>query len=740
MTQSLILILSVAIILLPLLGFVTLVFWGKAIGRKSIFIEVALLGVALILSIIVLIGKLVVFPEIDYIQIKLTWFALSENFKVNVGIGIDNLSALMLIVVTLISFLVHVFSIEYMFDDKRYTRYFAYLGLFTFSMLGIVITNNFLFMYVFWELVGLSSYLLIGFWYEKDSAANAGKKAFIVNRIGDLGFFIGILMVFYAFGSFLFDDIFNANNVNALTLKTLPFGLDPGTFLTISGILLFCGAIGKSAQFPLHVWLPDAMEGPTPVSALIHAATMVAAGVFLVARIFPMLTANALTIIAYFGAITAFISATIAITQNDFKKVLAYSTVSQLGYMVMGLGVGAFTMGFFHLVTHAWFKACLFLASGSVIHAMHHSMHKAGDHHTDPQDINNMGGLRKTMPLTYITFLMATLAISGVPFTSGFLSKDGILAGTLAFGSLTGNWLIPIIGFLSAGITAFYMFRLTIVAFHGQPKTDIAAHTHENKFVIVMPLIVLAILSFWIFYSPDPSDAGKGWFVHSLPQPKTAVANYQFQHLIRFDQQHFTENQEIHNSNETPNNEANEALHSEHNAQAESHASVGHSASHGDNHFQEVMHSYHWTTIGISLLIAGIGILFAFMVYQFKIFSADNMAKQMGKLYTFSYRKWFFDEIYQATVVNGTVGLSKVLAWFDLYVIDGIVNLFHVISRGLAYFIGHFDNIVIDGIVNLIAKITGLLGAIFRKVQTGRVQTYIIFLIIAIIVLIYLLI
>jgi NADH-quinone oxidoreductase subunit L len=686
-----------------------------------------------------LIGKLTIFPDIDYIQLKITWFALSENFKVNVGIGIDNLSALMLIVVTLISFLVHVFSIEYMFDDKRYTRYFAYLGLFTFSMLGIVITNNFLFMYVFWELVGLSSYLLIGFWYEKDSAANAGKKAFIVNRIGDLGFFIGILMVFFAFGSFLFDDIFNANNVNALASKTLPFGLDPGTFLTISGVLLFCGAIGKSAQFPLHVWLPDAMEGPTPVSALIHAATMVAAGVFLVARIFPMLTANALTIIAYFGAITAFISATIAITQNDFKKVLAYSTVSQLGYMVMGLGVGAFTMGFFHLVTHAWFKACLFLASGSVIHAMHHSMHKAGDHHTDPQDINNMGGLRRTMPLTYITFLIATLAISGVPFTSGFLSKDGILAGTLAFGSLTGHWLIPIIGFLSAGITAFYMFRLTIVAFHGKPKTSIASHTHENKFVIVMPLVVLAVLSFWFFYSPDPSDGAKGWFAHSLPQPKTAVINYQFQHLVRFDQLHLSDNQESHNSNEAGHNESSNVTNDEHQGHSESHASVGHTASHGDNHFQEVMHSYHWTTIGFSLTIAGLGILFAFMVYQFKLFSAENMSKQMVRLYTFSYRKWYFDEIYQATVVNGTVGLAKLLAWFDLYVIDGIVNLFHVISRGLAYFIGHFDNIVIDGIVNLIAKITGLLGAIFRKFQTGRVQTYVIFVIIAIIVLIYLL-
>ncbi len=296
-------------------------------------------------------------------------------------------------------------------------------------MFGIVLTNNLLLMYVSWELVGLSSYLLIGHWFEKKSASDAAKKAFIVTRIGDVGMFIGILILFNTFHTFTFDAIFEA-----MKAGRIPFGSE--AWLTAAGLLIFCGAIGKSAQFPLHVWLPDAMEGPTPVSALIHAATMVAAGVYLVARTFAMMTADALMVIAYIGAITTFISATIAITQNDIKKVLAYSTVSQLGYMIMGLGVGAYTAGFFHLTTHAMFKAGLFLGSGSVIYAMHSALHHANDYKTDAQDIRNMGGLRTKMPITFWTFVMYTMAICGVPFTSGFLSKDEILAGTLAFGNL----------------------------------------------------------------------------------------------------------------------------------------------------------------------------------------------------------------------------------------------------------------------------------------------------------------
>ena len=527
MTQDLILPLSLVILLIPLVSFIINIFFGKKLGRISGIIGTTILGIDLFFAIIVSYGKLFSFGDLTIIQNKIEWFNLG-SVNVAVGLGIDNIAAIMLIVVTLISFLVHLFSTVYMEGDRCYPKFFAFLGLFTFSMLGIVIANNFLFMYIFWELVGISSYLLIGFWYEKDSASNAGKKAFITNRIGDLGFFIGIMILFMAYGSFMFEDIFAG-----ISSGHMPFN-NPA-MLTIAGICIFMGAMGKSAQFPLHVWLPDAMEGPTPVSALIHAATMVAAGVYLVAKVFVMFTADALTFIAVIGTLTAFISATIAITQNDFKKVLAYSTVSQLGFMIMSLGVGGYTNGFFHLVTHAWFKAALFLAAGSVIHSMHHAMSHLHDHHSDPQDINNMGGLRKTMPWTYITFLFVTLALSGIPLTSGFLSKDGILAGTLAYASLTGGWrwMIPVMAFSAAGMTAFYMFRLTIVAFHGEHKTKIANHTKENKLPILIPLVVLAIMSFWIFYSPNPLDSSKGWFTGMIKQPETAVpAEYQWSFLI----------------------------------------------------------------------------------------------------------------------------------------------------------------------------------------------------------------
>ncbi len=733
MSPENILILSAVVLVLPLLGFVFNIFFGKRIGKTSAWIAVTVLGIDLILSIIICFYKLTetyanqtIGAASDTLQIiikdglihsKLIWFSVGD-VVIKIGIGIDNLAAIMLIVVTLISFLVHLFSTEYMSGDPRYSRYFAYLGLFTFSMLGIVIANNFLFMYIFWELVGISSYLLIGFWYEKKSASDAGKKAFLVNRIGDLGFLIGILILYSTFGTFMFDEIFAG-----IGSGILPFA--SGTMLTVAGICVFCGAIGKSAQWPLHVWLPDAMEGPTPVSALIHAATMVAAGVYLVARVFSLFTADALTFIAVIGTITAFISATIALTQVDFKRVLAYSTVSQLGYMVMALGVGSYTNGFFHLVTHAWFKAALFLASGSVIHAMHHALHKMHDHHTDPQDIRNMGGLRKTMPITYYTFLFVTLAIAGVPFTSGFLSKDGILAGTLAYANLTGgwHWIIPFLAFPAAGMTAFYMFRLLILSFHGQPKTEAAGKTHENKFVIVFPLILLATLSLWIFYSPDPTNASVGWFHKAIVQPKTAVpADYQWDFLLIEENDKEIISEDKHSTAHNSEHSSEQAHQSEH---------------HYLNKFAEEEHHFHGTAMMLSLLIAGGGIFLAFLIYQFKVISADSLEKQFKPLHTFSFRKWYFDELYHYTVVSGLIGLSKLLAWFDNLIIDGLVNLSAAITRVGSYFVGHFDNIVIDGIVNLLANITGFFGGVLRKVQTGQVQTYIALLIIGIIALIY---
>jgi NADH-quinone oxidoreductase subunit L len=687
MTQELLLQLSTAILLLPLLSFLLLIFFGKRLPRQGDAIATSILGVTLLTALVILFAKLNLYHD-ELLNYTFTWVDFGNPslwdknvagigpLRLDLGIMIDNVTAIMLVVVTLISFVVHLFSTAYMSGDVRYSRYFAYLGFFSFSMLGIVITNNFFLMYVFWELVGISSYLLIGHWYEKKSAADAGKKAFIVNRIGDVGMFIGINILWANFHTLTFDGVFSA-----MASGHIPFDSNP--WLTAAGILIFCGAIGKSAQFPLHVWLPDAMEGPTPVSALIHAATMVAAGVYLIARVFPMMTADALVFIAYIGAITAFISATIAIAQNDIKKVLAYSTVSQLGYMVMGLGVGAYTAGFFHLVTHAAFKAGLFLGSGSVIHAMHHALHHQDDHQTDPQDIRNMGGLRSKMPITFWTFVIYTLAISGIPFTSGFLSKDEILAGTLAFGQLTGHTLIPIVGFLVAGLTAFYMFRLVILTFMGEHKDATRVeHMHESPKPMTIPLIILAILSFFAFYSFNPIGASSGWFFRAVERPMSVVPN------------------------------------------AVAAAST--------EMFEEALHHSHATAMYLSLTVAGLGILLAFTTYYWKKISADAIAKSLAPMHAFLVNKWYFDELYDATAVAGTVGLSRVLGWFDNTVIDGAVNAVGSITKLSSFASGKFDSIVVDGIVNFLAYLAGFFGLMFRKIQTGRVQTYIAFVLLGV--------
>ena len=690
MNESLIVNLSIIILFLPLLGFVTLIFLGKWIKKLHLF-EVFILGLALILSIVVMYAKLS-FYNVKDIVAAFTWISMGNapaigSINIELGIKIDNITAIMLVVVNLISFLVHMFSIEYMRGDKRYTRYFAYLGVFTFSMLGIVLTHNFLMMYIYWELVGLSSYLLIGFWFEKKSASDAAKKAFIVNRIGDIGMFIGILILFTQYKTFTFDVIFQQ-----IGLGNLPF--NSTAWLTAAGILIFMGAVGKSAQFPLHVWLPDAMEGPTPVSALIHAATMVAAGVYLCVRIFVMLTADAMLVIAVVGAFTSLIAATIALTQNDIKKVLAYSTVSQLGYMVMSVGVGAYTFAFFHLVTHAFFKACLFLGSGSVIHAMHHE-----------QDIRNMGGLRKKLPITYYTFLISTVAISGVPFTSGFLSKDGILAGTLAFGKLTGHWLIPAMGFLVAAMTAFYMFRLVILTFHGEPRDRHKyEHAHESPFVMVAPLVVLAALSIFIWYTPNPFAPADGWFLKNWVKTPAQVTPVQ----TRFE---FMK----------PSTEE---------AKAEVHGEITHSVE-----YTETMHWAHYPAMILSLIVAGLGILIAFMFYQWKKISADKLAEKLKTLYKLSLNKWYLDEIYDATAVSGTLGFGSILAWFDNKIVDGIVNGSAHVTQLVSKFSNLFDTYVVDGFVNFTAFFSGFIGLSFRRLQTGKVQTYIVFVVFSIIIL-----
>ncbi|MEW6195532.1 MAG: NADH-quinone oxidoreductase subunit L [Bacteroidota bacterium] len=693
MSESLIINLSVLILFLPLFGFTVVIFLGKKFPKLYLF-EVAILTTALLLSIFILYAKLSFFNAKDIIA-EFTWISMNnlpfgDVININLGVKIDNVAAIMLFVVNLISALVHIYSIEYMRGDRYYTRYFAYLGLFTFSMLGIVITHNLLMMYIFWELVGLSSYLLIGFWFHKKSAADAGKKAFIVNRIGDIGMFIGILILFTNYKTFTFDTIFGQ-----IAAGNLPFGSE--AWLTAAGILVFMGAVGKSAQFPLHVWLPDAMEGPTPISALIHAATMVAAGVFLVTRIFVMLTADAMLVIAIIGAFTSIISATIALTQNDIKKVLAYSTVSQLGYMIMSLGVGAYVFAFFHLVTHAFFKACLFLGSGSVIHAMHHE-----------QDIQKMGGLRKKMPITYWTFLISTLAISGIPLTSGFLSKDGILAGTLAFGKLTGHWLIPITGFTVAALTAFYMFRLVFLTFHGEPRDHHKfEHAHESPWVMTAPLVILSVLSIFIFYTPNPISPDAGWFMKSWVKSPTQVVpdNTRFHHMVESTEE----------------------------AKAEIHGEIVHSVE-----YTETMHWAHYPAMLMSLFVAGLGILIALIFYIWKKINVDKLAERIKYLYKGSLNKWYIDEIYDKTAISGTLSFSSILAWFDQKIIDGAVNGSAWLTRVVSAFSGWFDAFVVDGLVNFTAFFSGFVGFSFKKLQTGKVQTYIVFVVFSVIILLLL--
>ena len=464
------------IILLPLLGVVFHVFYGARAGRGA----VNAIGPGVVLAAFLLaVAAFFQLPDGGALVDRMFPWITAGELHVDFALRVDALSAIMILVITGVGFLIHVYSVGYMAEDADVARYFAYLNLFTAAMLVLVMAENLLLLFVGWEGVGLCSYLLIGFWYTDDEKASAGKKAFIVNRIGDAGFLLGLFVLFWGLGAhgvwtLSFTDI--QANASVLSVGTV----------TAVCVLLFIGATGKSAQIPLYVWLPDAMAGPTPVSALIHAATMVTAGIYLIARLHFLYAVSpvALGLVAYIGAGTALFAATIALVQTDIKKVLAYSTVSQLGYMFLGLGVGAYGAAVFHLMTHAFFKALLFLGAGSVIHGM-----------SDEQDITKMGGLRHTMPTTYWTFAVGCLAIAGVPLLSGFFSKDLILEEAYAapHGSV-GLWLL---GTLGAGLTAFYMFRLLFVTFWGETRAEpeVAHHIHESPSVMTGPLIVLAVLS-----------------------------------------------------------------------------------------------------------------------------------------------------------------------------------------------------------------------------------------------------
>ena len=477
----------------PLAGFIFNIFFGAKLKLKGALFSIIAIALSFVLSCIalkeVMAGKT--------IEQSFTWFTIAQ-YSFRAGFLVDPLTVMMLIVVCTVSLTVQIYSVGYMQGEKNYTRFFAFISLFTFSMLGLVLANNLIEIYIFWELVGLCSYLLISYWYYKTSAADAGKKAFITTRIGDTGFFLGIATLFYYLGTADFSEI----------VRKIHLGGMDTHILTISAILIFCGAIGKSAQFPLHVWLPDAMEGPTPASALIHAATMVAAGVYLVARSYTIFAAAhlSLQVVMYIGIITSFMAASVALVQNDIKRILAYSTVSQLGLMMVGLGVGGYSAGVFHLMNHAFFKALLFLCAGAVIH------------NTGLQDIRQMGGLFGKMKTTAVTCVIACLAIAGVPPLSGFWSKDEILLSIYASGNKAVYFLALAVSFM----TAFYMFRLLFLTFFGKPRYG-KIHIHALPPVMAWPLIILAVLSIMSGFVGSP------------------FAGHYFSHFIYFHPEHHSE-------------------------------------------------------------------------------------------------------------------------------------------------------------------------------------------------------
>jgi NADH-quinone oxidoreductase subunit L len=598
---------------LPLIGFLINILIGKEVLReKAHWPAILLVAGSWVCSLYalrdVLAGKVI--NEDLY-----TWI-VSGTFKVSVGFLIDPLTAVMLMVVSTCATLIHIYSVGYMHGDKGYYRFFAYMNLFTFCMLMLVTANNFLQLYFGWEGVGLCSYFLIGFWYEKKSASDAGKKAFIVNRFGDFGFGLGVFMIFLTFGTLHYLPVFqNAATMIGKTVNFLGFNVDLPTLIAL---LLFCGAVGKSAQIPLHVWLPDAMEGPTPVSALIHAATMVTAGVFMVARCSPIfnLSEVAMNVVAVIGALTMFFAATIAIVQNDIKRIIAYSTCSHLGYMFLACGVGAYAAGIFHLYTHAFFKALLFLAAGSVIHAVH------------TNDIQEMGGLKKYMPITYAVFVLAGLSAGGFPGLSGFFSKDEIIWSAYASHSHVGKF-VWILGLAGAFFTPFYTFRLIFVTFHGKYRGGHHEeqhgghgsqhgehHIHESPKVMTIPLMLLAV-----------GAVAAGW----VGIPHLLGGGAHFAEFLK--------------------------------------PAVGHPEFHGT-------HAEEWGVMGLSTTLVMIGLGLSAFLYLRKTDLPEKIAEGFKPIYRMLFNKYYIDELYHYTIVNPTFWIAnKILVGItDAKIIEGIVN------------------------------------------------------------------
>lgn len=661
------------------------------------------------------------------------WYSLGQfgKLKMSVSYYIDSLTVLMFTMVTLIASLIHFYAYGYMHDELhdvedhevtlsdghhlhrpgRFYRFFQYLSLFCFSMLGLVIAGNILMVFVFWELVGICSYFLIGFYIERKSASNAANKAFIVNRVGDFGMIIGLMALWASLGTFAFGDVagdgpgifstvrpaennyqlrvpdgmvkFAASSEIAAGVEATPEQIEVWRhegygywLMVIAGLGIFCGCVGKSAQFPLHVWLPDAMEGPTPVSALVHSATMVAAGVYLAGRFFPVFAPETLLVIAYAGAITLFLAATIAITAVDIKRVLAYSTVSQLGYMMLGIGVGGWAAGLFHLVTHAFFKSLLFMCSGSVIHAAH------------TNDMRRMGGLRHKMPWTAYTMLVGVLAIygaaiPGVVGLSGYYSKDSIVAQVLSFynANPTHGAIFFALSVGGAGITAFYMFRLWFMTFAGKPRDHhVYDHAHESPPVMYVPLVILAFFAI---------VAGLPWFPFSVTKlleqaryPGAFAAGY-LNSTLKFPEEYVSHGPEIHNIAE------------------------------------------------ISLFFVALtGLVLAIAFYGLAKLNPNDVRQQFAPIYRLLWNKWYFDELYAAIFVRPVLFFSRLIANFDRRIIDGAIDGLARCVRSVASFDDMIDRYLVDGAVNLLASWTWTIGNSLRSLQTGKLRQYVMLIVI----------
>lgn len=602
------------------------------------------------------------------VSIQVNWFTIGEtSFKV--GILLNNLSTLMLFLVPTVALPVHIYSRAYMHGDAGIHRYWMYLSLFCFAMLGLVIMDSLLLMYVFWELVGFASYLLIGFWFTRETAVQANKKAFLVNRIGDLGFLIGLAILFTHFKTLNLIDLFGDNGLIyqstiAQGLWISPVNSLPQIWLTIAGLAFFLAAMAKSAQFPLHVWLPDAMEGPTSVSSLIHAATMVAAGVFLLATVFPLFNESALLFIAIIGTITAALAAYFALGQYDIKRILAFSTISQLGFMMVGIGIGTWDAALFHLTTHAFFKCLLFLSVGAVIHEMAHlKEHSHLDF--DPQDLRNMGGLRQYMPKTFVLMSIASLALAGFPLTSGYLSKDSIVISSFEWAISKGNLylIIPISLILVSILTAFYIGRLLFKAFFGefrllkQLQGKLHDHPlHEAPKTMLIPMFVLGLFCLFPLFSFNPFSYHDSWLMDGLLLDEYTFAPSHRAHLI----------------------------------------------------------------IPVILLLgSGIGWIIGWKWYVQNKYPL-NPATQALKA---AFNQGYINEFYQAVFVNGTLKLAQFCYWFDRHIVDAFVSLIQFIVLSLSQLSVWIDKYIVDGVVNTVATVAYWTGNQVRLVQNGKIQT-----------------